>query len=258
MKFKKRNYSSLVNTLIEEATKANLEVRYLKSLPYDDGYPFFMLQSKSRTTKYNVVITSGFHGDEAYTIDSLIHALGDLDTALFNFYIFPVMNPWGYVHHSRMNGEKKGSNWRVGKRDTIEIALMFRHLPSKIDLLVDIHGDADQYEAYAYERKLPGKESLARLALKDVENYFDIVSYKRVYKEPCKEGVVTSGEEDTLEEYLFTKRGVPYSITLEIPGKSVGTNRVAGGARLILATLNNFERVRQTKKGVKNDERPRI
>jgi len=248
-KKKLRDYLKLINTILREAAEADLEVRILASLSYDDGYPFLMLKSETKEAKYNVVITAGFHGDEPWALDCLIHALDDLDTDLFNFWIFPVANPWGYAHVSRLNGERKGSNWKVGQRPTLELDLVFKNIPSKVDLFIDVHGDKDRSEVYAYERRLPKSPSLAKLALRDAENYFDIYGAQTVYKEPCEDGVVTSGKEDTIEEYLFEVRGAPYSITLEIPGKvqGTGTNRTAGGARLIVAILNNFERVKHHK-----------
>ena len=242
-----RDYLKLFNTIVAEAAKADLGIKVLSTLVYGEkreGYPFLMLRSEERAAKYNAVIAAGFHGDESYAIDSLIHALSDLDTDLFNFWIFPCVNPWGYVHISRLNGERKGSNWSVGKRPTNETELIFKNLPAKIDLFIDLHGDVDREEMYAYERRLPNALSLAKLALEDTENYFDIYEAQTVYKEKCEGGVVTSGREQTIEEYMFTQKGVPYAITLEIPAKAY-TNRTIGGARLILAVMNNFERVRK-------------
>jgi predicted deacylase len=242
-----RDYLKLFNTIVAEAAKEDFGIKVLSTLVYGEkreGYPFLMLRSDERAAKYNVIITAGFHGDEAYAIDSLIHALSDLDTDLFNFWIFPVANPWGYVHNARVNGERKGSNWSVGKRPTNETELIFKNLPTKIDLFIDVHGDVDREEMYAYERRLPNTQSLAKLALEDTENYFDTYDAKTVYKEPCDGGVVTSGPEQTIEEYIFNQKGAPYAITLEIPAKAY-TNRTVGGARLILAVMNNFERVRK-------------
>jgi len=246
-----KDYLKLVNVILAEAAKADFSVKILSTLVYGanrEGYPFLLLRSEEKTAKYNAVITAGFHGDEWYGIDSLLYALNDIDTDMFNLWIFPCANPFGYSYSSRLNGERKGSNWKVGLRPTNELSLIFKNIPPKIDLFVDVHGDVDRYEVYAYERKLPDSPSLAALALNDVLNYFDIYDAQTVYKEKCEGGVVTSKKEHTIEENMFEKRGAPYSITLEIPGKTYGTNRTAGGARLILATLNNYERVRQHRK----------
>lgn len=239
-----RDYLRLVNSIVEEAAKAKFEVKFLDVLVYGStGYPFLMLRSKSRQAKYTACLTAGYHGDEPWATDCLIRSLGELNTTLWNYYVWPVMNPWGWVNGSRLNGERKGSNWCVGERDTKELKLLIKTLPTKVDCFVDVHGDVDRTEAYAYERKVPDVKSLAELALDEVTSYFDIQKAKRVYSEPCKNGVVTSGKEGTTEEYFFEQKGATYSITLEIPGKIMGTgiNRLAGGAKLIASTISNFE-----------------
>jgi len=158
-----RDYLKLLNTIIKEAAKADFEVKVLNTIVYgDEGYPFLMLRSEEKGAKYTAVVASGAHGDEAYAVDSLVHALGDLDTDLFNFYIFPVLNPWGYAHLSRKTGDGKGINRRVGVRDITELELVFKSIPAKIDIFVDVHGDVDKPGVYAYENRLPKAPSLAR------------------------------------------------------------------------------------------------
>lgn len=243
-KLRPRDYNKLVTTLISEASKTGFEVRILDTLVYGQtGYPFLMIKSESRTAKHNCVIAAGSHGDEPQGVECLIQALGDLDKTFWNFWIFPTTNPFGWRNHSRVNGNKSGINWRVGERETPELSLIFKNIPNKVSLFLDLHGDTAKTTVYAYERHVPGVQSLARLALKDVSAYFEIEPSRTVYREPCRGGVVTSGKEGTLEEWMFEQRGVIYSITLEIPGRVLGTgvNRIAGGARLIVSTLNNFE-----------------
>ncbi len=243
-KIRPKDYNRLITTIIEEATKADFQVKVLDTLVYGKtGYPALMLKSESRSAKYNAVLASGAHGDEPWAVDCLIQSLGDLDKTLWNFWIFPVTNPSGWQYQSRLNGNKAGINWRVGERETPELSLIFRNSPSKVTLFCDVHGDADKSVAYAYERKVPGGDSLARLALTSASSYFEIEKAKKVYGEPCKGGVVSSGKEGTLEEFFFEQKGAIYSITLEIPGRVLGTgvNRIAGGARLITSTLSNLE-----------------
>lgn len=242
---KGKDYDRLCSNIIEEGHKAGFQVKLLDTLVYGkDGFPFFMLRSESKMAKYNGVITASAHGDEWWGTDCLIQSLSDLDTTLWNLWIFPVINPFGWKYQSRVNGAKQGINWHVGERLTPELSLIFKNSPTKVSLFCDIHGDADKSTVYAYERKIPGVDSLAKLALKDVESYFELETAKKVYKEPCRGGVVTSGQEGTLEEYFYEQKGAKYSITLEIPGRVTGTgvNRIAGGARLLVSTLNNFDR----------------
>jgi len=260
-----KDYDKLVTNIIEEASRARLDIRVLETIVYGtentkEGFPFVMLSSKNREAKYNCVITAGFHGNEWWSVDCLLRALTDLDTRLWNLWIFPVANPFGWKYNLRMNGEKKESNFRVGQRDTKELSLIFKHLPNRIDLFIDVHGDADRHEVYAYERRLPHLDSLAKLTLKDVANYFDLYKSRTVYREPNRGGVVTSGKEATCEEYLFEHHGATYSITLEIPGKvlGTGTNRVAGGARMIVSALNNFEQAKGIGVKPKEEVKPQI
>jgi|GEM_PF-6796554 len=254
-----KDYDKLLTTIIEEAVKADLEVKFLKHLVYgEEGFAFPLLRSNSKKAKYTAFLVAGQHGDEYWSIDCLIHALSDLDKDLWNLFVVPAANPWGWAHTSRLTGDKKGSNWKVGERDTAELGLIFKSMPTKISLFIDIHGDKDETKAYIYERKLPGLDSLARLILNDTGSYFEVRNTKTVYRELCRQGVVNSGREGTLEEYAYEKRGATYSLTLEIPGRVSGTgvNQIAGGARMIVAALNNFERA--LGKGVKIEPERKI
>lgn len=242
-----KDYDRLCEHIIEEAVKARFEVKMLKTVVYgDDGFPLLMLKSKSKDARYNGLVLSGAHGDEFWAVDSLIHSLADLDTTLWNLWVVPVLNPFGWKFGIRKNGERKESNFRVGERDTKELSVVFRNLPPRIDLALDVHGDFHKSTLYCYERALPGTKSLARLAMNDVADYFDIDTARKIYGEPCKSGVVLSGAEATCEEYLFEHHGATYAVTIELPGRitGTGTNRIAGGARLIVSTFNNFERAK--------------
>lgn len=237
----KRDYQRLVNDILAKGSKIDLDVLYLKNLRYgDEDYPFLMLKSYQKRAKRTAVITAGAHGDESIGIRALIEALEKFDVDEWNFYVFPAVNPFGFRHISRKTGDGKGINRRVGERDLPEIDLVLKNIPSKFDLFIDIHSDVDKPYVYAYERRDPKKKSLARVALQDTEDYFDIAPNSTVYEEPCKDGVVSSADgEKTMEELMFDK-GATFSITVEIPGKAKEADQLRGGARLIMAILNNF------------------
>ena len=237
----RRDYFGLVNEMFSLIDRADLNITLLKNIRYGTSdFPFFMLKSQRKEARYNVVITAGAHGNEVVGIKALLWALERLDVEQFNFYIFPILNPWGYANFSRKTGDRKGINRRVGKRDLPEINLVLKNIPFRIDLFIDVHSDVDKPYVYAYERRDTKKKSLARIALQDVEPYFDIAENATIYEEPCKDGVVTSYDgENTLEELMYDK-GATYSITAEIPGRAKEADQIKGGARLILALLNNF------------------
>lgn len=238
-----RDYDRFATAIIEEATKARFEVKILDTIVYgEDGFPFLMLLSKSKKARHNAVITSGMHGDEFYAVDCLIRALEELDDEKFNFWIFPVTNPWGYARHSRVNGAKQAVNWvDETRRKTREQELILKNLPAKVDIAIDVHGDVDRAEVYCYEKRLPKSPSIAKKALKEVASFFDVLPFNTIYKEPVEEGVVTSElGEATMEEFLFATKGAAYSLTPEIPGKVRGINRASGGAKLIVAILKHF------------------
>ena len=238
----RRDYFRLVNDILGLVDKTELSITLLKNIRYgDEDYPLFMLKSYRKSVKNSAVITAGAHGDEAVGIKALMWALDKLDTDRWNFYVFPVLNPWGFSHFSRKTGDGKGINRRVGERELPELNLVLKNIPTRFDLFIDIHSDVDKPDAYAYERRHPKSKSLAKMALQDVEDYFSIATNQSVYEEPCKDGVVTSTDgEKTLEELMFN-RGADYSITVEIPGKEKEANQIRGGARLIMALLNNFD-----------------
>jgi len=244
-----RNYLKLLNEIINIKNPFDTEI--IGNIHYDRCYPFLMLSNHTKQAKYNCVINSGAHGEEAQTIDILIRFLQEFNTeylSSYNFHIFPIINPFGYSYNCRKNGNNKYGNTgfiqKIPARLTEEAILIGNNIPRKIDIFIDIHSD-NKNGFYLYERKRPNKPSLGGVCLDELrKNKIPILENETVYKEKCKDGIIIAPERDgSMDDSMFS-RGVIYSICVEIPRKIPDDQQLIGGLMLINSLLKNF---RETK-----------
>lgn len=101
----------------------------------------------------NILITTGVHGDEPAGPEAVLQFLEGTNLK-FNFTIFPCLNPWGYVHNSRENKNKKDINRSFGDNTVTETNLVKSLLKGqRFDVYLDLHEDYDATGFYLYEGK---------------------------------------------------------------------------------------------------------
>lgn len=241
-----RNYLKLVNEIINIQSPFDVEI--VDIISYDKNYPFISFHTHSKLAKWTAVINSGSHGNEPIGIKIILRFLQEFKKDFlnhYNFIIFPVVNPYGYSYNIRKNGNNKyGNSGFIQKKSeeiTQEAYLIGETLPHKIDLFIDIHSDLDKSGFYIYERKRPGKESLAEKSLTILrQNKIPVLENITVYREKCKNGVVIQPEKDgSMDDSMF-KKGAIYSLCIEVPGKLSEDEQLIGGLLLLNNIFDTF------------------
>lgn len=249
-----RDYKKVLNEVINLQIPFRVEI--IDYVVYEETYPILAIKHISKVAKQNIVITAGIHGEEYYTVHILLKWLQQVDTEVFkdfNFYIFPIVNPFGYSKGCRQNGARQdinnANNYRKDSK-VQEARILFDNLPLDAGLLLDLHGDVSKEQVYAYEHKAENLPSITEKALMDNDTLLPYIKTKTIYQVKNTHGVCVDREETGFEEIL-EKLGTMYSITLEFPGKCSGQARTAGGVAIINSILKSF--AKDPKKEVDNE-----
>ena len=243
-----RSYQKLVNEIVNMQVKFRTEI--IGYVEYgSDIYPMFEFKHISRTARKTIVITSGHHGDEpfaAHTLLKWIQAFNPEVFAEFNFYIYPICNPFGYSKESRDNGARQDTNndKKFYKNSNVqELAVLFESFPVNVDLILDIHGDTGKEKVYMYEHKGENLVSIAQKVMIENDVLIPYLKTKTIYKCPIVNGVIVPPPWDIGVEGAMERLGVEYTITLELPGKFDGQKRAIGGISMINSVLRQYKEI---------------
>lgn len=246
-KYTRRNYINLVNDIINLNIPFHISI--VGMVTYDYIYPMLKIEHITKSSKYHVVIQSGIHGNEPESIQVVLNWLKTVNEKVLqdiSFTIFPVCNPYGYVHGTRRNGQKQMVNsahyWT--KREQIpELDALAKHYPRRPSLFIDVHGDCGKYgktEIYAYERIPEGAVSPTQRALRKNNKIIPYVKSDTIYKEPCEYGVIYNPKrDDSIQDYM-SDNGCECSVTLEVPGRLKGLNKIYGSVRVLDSIIQTF------------------
>jgi len=239
-----RSYNKLVNEIINLTLPYRIEIMGYVTY-FDKIYPLLALKHISKMTTKTIIITSGQHGDEYYAVNILLKWLRQpILFADFNFYIFPIINPFGYEKNRRTNGNRQDTNNDanfIKDSKVPELAILYESFPQTADLVLDIHGDTGKEQTYCYEHKAEHLPSIAEKALIENDIIIPYLKTKTIYKVSVNNGVITPPKYDIGIEGFMEKLGVSYTITLELPGKYDGQKRAEGGIAIINSLLKNFK-----------------
>lgn len=240
-----RSYSKLVNEIINFNTIFRIEIIGYVTY-FEKIYPMLALKYNSKMNNKTVILLSGNHGDEPYAVTTLLKFIKQpLNLPMFNYYIFPVINMFGYETGRRGNGNRQDTNNDVNftKDSKVpELAILFEQYPQTADIVIDLHGDSSKEGfCYAYEHKSENLPSITEPALIENDNLIPYARTKTIYKIPVNNGVITPPKYDIGIEGFMEKLGVSYTITLELPGKYDGQKRAEGGVAIINSILKNFK-----------------
>ncbi|MFH1570172.1 MAG: M14 family metallocarboxypeptidase [Gemmatimonadota bacterium] len=124
------------------------------------GYPVYWFAQAGRRARRRVLLASGTHGDEPAGPLAALRFLEREPTALveaFDFWVLPCLNPWGYVHGTRANGDGVDINRSFEDASTPEAAAVRRLLRGeRFDLLFEFHEDWEFEGYYLYEVRRGG------------------------------------------------------------------------------------------------------
>ena len=229
--------------LLEEI---NLQAgRYLSvccaGMAFYDGnnYPIYNLHSLDASdSKKNVLITAGMHGSEpgsVYAIMDIIETVFSKYGDVFNFTIFPCVNPAGFLRDTRENPEGIDINKSFDSDyRSQEAEILSSYLSSKkFDIAINLHEDnpidnkpeeKNPADAYMYLVSDRMKKTLGYEVLRSISDYgYPVTNMKTVYDEICDQGLIWSSRgknssdihTGTLE--LFLEKITDMIFTLETP-----------------------------------------
>ena len=110
-----------------------------------------------------VLLSAGIHGDELAGVEALCEWLETRGHAKFlqrwEITMLPCLNPWGYEHGTRENGEARDLNREFNSSHPPQEVLFVQSvLQQRFDLSLELHVDQDSTGYYLYETSLPGAD----------------------------------------------------------------------------------------------------
>jgi len=248
---KVRNYNKILNEFINISSP--LEIKIMDSVhANEECYPMFYFYYHTKA-KYNIVINAGCHGNESIGVKIMLRFLQEFDKEMlnnYNIWLFPIVNPFGYVYDVRYNNMKYDINRHCYSQkpfpiETAEFKIIDDELPNRVDVFIDIHQNGKK-NFYCYEKKRPNKASLASFGMEEIKKQnIAIEECALLYGEKCINGVVDSikDKSNTFEDYAFRK-GALYSLTLENPNKTDEEELIIGSLGFLKEVLNRFKELK--------------
>ncbi len=127
----------------------------VRELALIDTYPVFAVEQGDDPQRPTALLIGGTHGDEpagpAAVLEFCRRGAGPWLGA-FNFLALPCLNPHGYTHGTRHNGQNVDINWAY-KRDDVPEIQVIRQLVAgrRFAFVVDFHEDWESPGFYLYE-----------------------------------------------------------------------------------------------------------
>jgi murein peptide amidase A len=200
-----------------------------------NDYPVYSLriasQGRRKRSKRRVCLSAGIHGDEPAGVEALLTFIEspllykDFLRAI-DFTVFPCINPYGYEHQTRTNGQRFDLNRKFDrKRPPKEVSLIRGILErQKFDLSIEFHEDVDTEGFYLYELKKK-QPYFGEAIIRNVAGRCRINHNHEIEGLPSSGGIIRPPIERILAfrkkdwpqaVYLF-KNGTLHCITFETP-----------------------------------------
>ncbi len=107
-----------------------------------------------------ILLSAGTHGDEPAGPEAVLRFLERDNTTLlthFDFLILPCVNPYGYVHNTRENGDGADINRSFEDDSTPEAGIVKRALRGRrFDFFIEFHEDWEFSGFYLFENRRDG------------------------------------------------------------------------------------------------------
>ncbi len=121
-----------------------------------NGYPVFCISLCTDPSRPAVYINGGTHGDEPAGLEgalTFLEAPPERWLDRFQFHVIPCLNPYGYVHNTRLNAREVDINWAFLRKDVPEIHVIKRFIRGrKFAAIMDLHEDWESSGYYLYEQ----------------------------------------------------------------------------------------------------------
>lgn len=209
-------------------------------------YPLLAIEiNHNNKTKKTVCFSCGIHGNEiAGPLSALKFLKSFKKTKLNNMRIvlFPLINPYGYNHNIRRNYKNIDLNRHFCvKRPKDENKLLIDYIKKQnIVFFHSLHEDLDEKRFYIYlfeTHKEPIYNQILKLAKKIIPIDLD----KKIYKDKADHGLIINEHDGSFEDYMFRK-GTPFSMCTETPGKKPIQKRIKLNVEIMNEVINFCEK----------------
>ena len=239
--------------LDEECQRLNLKPRTLGKV---EGHPLLLLQSpKASAGLPSILVSSGFHGEEAAGPWGMLHFLSGLSPEVFeqvNLTLLPLNNPTGFIKGHRFNifGENPNRGYLAGVDDakpTVEGKILLENgqllQAASKDGILTCHEDVLQTHTYLYSfepRQQPGNFSKQLLAA--LGESFDVALDANIDGCPVDNGFIFNHFDSSFEAWLV-RSGAKVGACSETPATQNFDRRILANSavmqRFVDYTLSN-------------------
>ncbi len=215
-------------------------------LGYTQNNPIYLLERNSvNSIAKNILIASGFHGEEPAGPWGLLHALESLDCSLLdtvNISILPLVNISGFSKGQRLN--HKGENPNRGYLPLFDgviaseegsILLQQQRLLTQLgrDGVLSCHEDICRLQCYIYANELGAAPSELAIRLRDSNAHFFPLHVDGLLDEcTLTDGIVFNHPDSSFEGWLF-ETGSLQTYCTETPGLASFETRVLANAAMV-------------------------
>ncbi len=198
-----------------------------------------------------VLISAGIHGDEPAGVETVCALLerNTLPLADWEVTLLPCINPYGYEHGIRENGDAVDLN-RVFKieRPPEEVQLAQSVFERPYDLTLELHEDSDSKGYYLYHSGEPElRDALPAKILDPVSTVIPLNLDPEIDGNAANGGVINrSPDPESMDWWpmaLYARsRGARYCMTLETPPAFPMPVRVQAHLAAVRAAIQHFPR----------------
>lgn len=216
-----------------------------------EGFPILgvTLGNKNAPTIY---VNGGTHGDEPAGVETaLVFLEGEWErwADRFRFEVIPCLNPWAFVHNSRLNAQEVDINWAFLRDDVPEIEIVKRFVEGRFFIdVIDMHEDWESSGFYLYEM-FRNSEPLGQAMVTQVAKVCPLNEHSKIEDEVAINGVIHPNMKVAKRKYgegipiaLFQRRYTDRLVTTESPTAQPLPIRVAAHLAALEVVIDAYER----------------
>jgi hypothetical protein len=181
--------AEVLSKCVDAARKARFKIETLPVEPLE----IIALSKVIKNAKHRIYISAGIHGDEPAGPLAILKLLeSNIWPKRTSLWIFPCLNPSGFLAATRENSASRDLNRDYLHLDTPEIRAHTKWLSAQpqFDLTLCLHEDWEAKGFYLYEAKQDHHQTLSEEIIKKVAQTFPIDMSKEIDGYPAENGII--------------------------------------------------------------------